>query len=320
MERTRLVLDVDTGTDDAVAIMLAALHPQLDLVACTVVNGNAPVDYCTDNTLRVLHHIGRADVPVYPGARTPLARPDLPVPRDPCKPKALHGLVLPLPPASRAAEPLHAAAFLADCFAGQGEDLTLVAVGPLTNLALAIALDPRFPAHVRRLVIMGGGHEVANTTPSAEFNFWADPEAASVVLNAGFPDVTVVPLDATHAALVTREDCDRLAQAGTPAARAAESFIRQRIAVHEATERMALADSAPVHDALCIGMLVDPAVVVTRPVHVDVETAGALTLGRSVMDVHQRGGRPPNCKVAFKAERQRFVEMMIRTLSRQAGP
>ncbi len=318
MERTRLVLDVDTGTDDAVAIMLAALHPQLDLVACTVVNGNAPVAHCTDNTLRVLHHIGRTDVPVYQGAHTPLARPDLPTPRDPSKPKALHGLVLPLPAAGRAAEPVHAAPFLANHFAWNGGDLTLVAVGPLTNLALAIGLDPQFPRHVRRLIIMGGGHEVANTTPSAEFNFWADPEAASVVLNAGFPDVMVVPLDATHTALVTGPDCDRLAQAGTPAARAAEGFIRKRIAVHEATEKMPIADSAPVHDALCIGVLVDPAMVASRPVHVDVETAGALTLGRSVMDVHQRGGRPPNCKVAFRADRQRFVEMMIRTLSLKA--
>ncbi|WP_137936586.1 nucleoside hydrolase [Chitinivorax sp. B] len=315
MTRLKLVLDVDTGTDDAVAIMMAALHPRLDLVACTVVNGNAPVNYCTDNTLRVLDNIGRADVPVYRGAHKPLVRPDFPKPRDPAKPKALHGLTLPLPATSRQAEARHAAQFLVEHFAQYGEDLMLVAVGPLTNLALAVELDPSFPSHVRRLIIMGGGHEVANTTPSAEFNFWADPEAASVVFNAGFKDVTVVPLDATHTALITYQDCERLVQAGTPAALAAELFIRQRIDVHEETEKMPIPGSAPVHDALCIGALLDPELIITRQVHVDVETAGSLTVGRSVMDVHQRGDRPANARVAFSADRQRFVELMVATLS-----
>lgn len=315
--RTKLILDVDTGTDDAVAIMLAALHPDLDLRACTVVNGNAPVTYCTDNTLRVLANIGKPDIPVYMGAHKPLARPDFPVPRDPNKPKALHGLTLGLPATDVPPRPLHAARFLAEEFARSGDELTLVAVGPLTNLALAIGLDPDFVRNVRRLVIMGGGHHVANTTPAAEFNFWADPEAAAVVLNAGFADVTIVPLDATHQALVTYDDCAQLLAAGTPAALAAELFIRQRIDVHEASEKMPVPGSAPVHDALCIGALIDPAVITTTPVHVDVETAGTLTVGRSVMDVHRRGGRAPNCAVAFEADRARFIDILVTTLARR---
>ncbi len=267
----------------------------------------------------MLANIGRADVPVYMGAHKPLARPDFPVPRDPNKPKALHGLTLALPATENRAQPMHAAQFLVEQFARHGEELTLVAVGPLTNLALAVGLDPHFASNVKRLLIMGGGHHVANTTPSAEFNFWADPEAAAVVLNAGFPDVTIVPLDATHTALVTYDDCARLRQAGTPAALAAELFIRQRIDVHEESEKMPVPGSAPVHDALCIGALIDPKVITTTAVHVDVETAGTLTVGRSVMDVHGKGGRPANCAVAFGADRARFVDLLLTTLSQRVA-
>ncbi|WP_323119239.1 nucleoside hydrolase [Burkholderia alba] len=319
MTRSKLVLDVDTGTDDAVAIMLAALHPDLELVACTVVNGNAPVECCTDNTLRVLDNIGRTDVPVYRGAHKPLARPDFPKPRDPSKPKALHGLTLPLPPSKRGVVSTPAAEFLVDYFASRGDDTTLVAVGPLTNLALAVSRDPAFPTRVRRLIVMGGGHAVANTTPSAEFNFWADPEAAATVLGAGFREIVLVTLDATHEALVTYEDCERLRASGTPAALAAERFIRQRIDVHEETEKMPVAGSAPVHDALCVGALIDDSLIDCVSAHVDVETAGPLTVGRSVIDLHRRGDRRANCKVALHADRARFVQLMLDTLALTAN-
>jgi inosine-uridine nucleoside N-ribohydrolase len=240
----------------------------------------------------------------------------VPAIRDTSRARAIHGLTQPVPAAAFTAQSLHAAQFLVEAFARPGNDLTLVATAPLTNLALAIALDPQFPSNVRRLIIMGGGHNIGNITPSAEFNFWMDPHAAAVVLAAGFRDVTLVTLDATHTALITYQDCDRLRAAGTPAALAAELLMRQRIDAHEAGERMPVAGSAPVHDALCIGALIDPQVISTHHVHVAVETAGPLTLGRSVVDLRQQPDHAANCHVALSADRARFVELLLTTLSR----
>jgi inosine-uridine nucleoside N-ribohydrolase len=311
MSRSKLILDCDTGTDDAIAIMLACLHPRLELVACTVVTGNGPVACSADNTLRVLSHIGRGDIPVYIGADQPLVARA----RDTSRAVAMHGLTLPLPPSAIAAQAMSAAEFLVNQFVQAGDGLTLVATAPLTNIAMAVDLDPLFAKRVQRLVIMGGGHGISNITASAEFNFWMDPHAAAKVLGAGFNDVTLVTLDATHTALITYADCDRLRAAGTPAALAAEQLMRQRIDAHEATDRMPVPGSAPVHDALCIGSLIDPQVISTQRVHVGVETSGLQTLGRSVLDLRQSADHPPNCNVALSADRRKFVELLVATLS-----
>src|SRR5579862_5431756 len=146
----KLVLDVDTGTDDAVAIMLAALHPDLDLRAVTTVNGNVPVDHCTENSLRVLDYIGRSDVPVYEGAAAPIARPDFPVPRSKRGVSNVHGEYLDIPPSTSQAHEGDGAHALTSFFAGpEGQGTVLVATGPLTNVALAIKLDPKFVSNVR---------------------------------------------------------------------------------------------------------------------------------------------------------------------------
>ena len=126
--------------------------------------------------------------------------------------------------------------------------------------------------------------------------------------------MTLVTLDATHMALITYADCDRLRAAGTPAALAAEQLMRHRIDVHEVTERMPIPGSAPVHDALCIASLIDPRVLTTQPVHVGVETSGELTFGRSVLDL-RKSAPPPNCKVALAADRNVFVDLLVTTLS-----
>lgn len=312
----KLVLDVDTGTDDAVAIMMAALHPSLELVACTVVNGNAPVEYCTDNTLRVLDHIHATEIPVYQGAYRPLSRNNFPIPRQPGAEKALHGMTLELAPTNRAAEKQHAVNFLIEHFNDPDCETTLVAVGPLTNLALACALDPSFAKNVKKLIIMGGGHAVANYSCTSEFNFWADPEAASIVLSAGFDDITLVTLDATHQALVTYDDCDTLEGVNTPASNAAAGFIRKRIDVHEATEKMEIPGSAPVHDALCVGALINPDLITTHRLYATAETVSPVAIGQSIIDRHRRSDFPPNCDVALSSDRKGFIGLMIETLSR----
>ncbi len=313
---TKLILDVDTGTDDAIALMLAVLHPDLELVAATTVNGNNPVAACTDNTLRVFDLLG-VDIPVYEGAASALLRDDFPIPREILhRGGSMHPRELPIPRPRSVKHTRHAAEFLIETYLAATDEIVLVPVGPLTNIALAIRLEPRIVERIPRTVIMGGAHESGNTTPSAEFNIWVDPEAAQVVLRAGLVNLTLIPLDATHRALVSVDDCRRLRETGTPAGVAAATFIEDRIVAYDDLQPMDTVGTAPVHDALCVAYLIDPAVVSGRPARVDVETRGELTVGRTVMDLHDRFGQPPNAFVALDADAARFVALLLETFSR----
>jgi len=318
MTRRKLILDVDTGTDDAVAIMLAALHPALDLIGVTTVNGNVVVEHCTDNSLRVLEFIGRGDIGVYEGLSRPIARSDFPIPRAIKKSTGVHGTALDIPPPTSRKQQRGAVEFLIETYRAATDPITLVPTGPLSNIAAAIALDPKFVERVPEIVLMGGAHHHGNVTPSAEMNIWADPDASASVFAAGFRRLVCVPLDATHQALVSREVCDRLGALGTPAGIAAARFIGRRIGAYDANQPMAERGAAPVHDALCVAYLVDPAVITTEFLHVAVETVGVLTVGRTVVDTNHRGGGAPNCHFAFGADRGKFCDMLIETLARTA--
>jgi inosine-uridine nucleoside N-ribohydrolase len=314
--RRKLILDVDTGTDDAIAVMLAALHPDLELVAATTVNGNNPIANCTDNTLRVFDLLG-VDIPVFEGAATPLLRDDFPIPREILhRDGSMHPRELPIPPPRPAKQTQGAVEFLVETYMTTTDPITLVPVGPLTNIALAIKLEPRIVDRIPQTVIMGGAHVSGNTTPSAEFNIWVDPDAARIVLTAGLAELTLVPLDATHKALVTTDDCERLRATGTRAGQAAAAIIEGRIAAYDDLQPMDTPRSAPVHDALCVAFLVDPGVLNGRRIHVDVETSGELTLGRTVMDVNDHFGGEAGAFVAFDADAPRFVSLLVETLGR----
>jgi inosine-uridine nucleoside N-ribohydrolase len=309
----RLLLDVDTGTDDAVAIMLAALHPDLELAAITTVNGNVPVKNCTDNTLRTLDYIGKQSIPVYEGAPEPISRRDFPIPRSARGISEIHGEHLDIPEAVTVkADGIGALAILDEYRAGgSGGNTVLVATGPLTNVALALKLDPSLAARIPKLVIMGGGHEVPNVTPSAEFNIWADPEGAAVVLGSGIAEIILVPLDSTHRALISLEDCAAFRALGTPAGEATARFVQRRIEGYDATQPMARLGAAPVHDALCVAYLIDPTVIPLEKYYVDVETDGPLTVGRTVVDTHRRSGREPNVWVSLDADEKKFRDIML---------
>ena len=314
----KMILDCDTGTDDAVAIMLAALHPDIDLVGCTTVNGNVDVHYCTENTLRTLDFIGCSQIPVYQGAKRPIVRVDFPLPREAQNKGKIHGTELPLPPATSRKQDTGAIEFLVETYRQATDEIVLVPVGPLTNIAAALAVDPRFVERVPEVVIMGGAHGPGNITPMAEFNVWADPEAAAIVFAAGFRKITMVPLDATHKALVTSVQCAALEALQTPAGVAAARFISQRIEGYDASQPMAVPGSCPVHDAVCVNFLIDPAVITTRHVHVAVETGGEFTLGKTVVDTNKRSRMPPNCHVALDADADLFNRTLYETFARKA--
>ncbi len=312
---TKIILDVDTGTDDAVALMTAALSPDIDLVGATTVNGNTGIDSTTENTLRVFEWIGLPGVPVHRGMSRPLAREQMqqlnPASR-------IHGDLLDLPAATIKAQPGHAVDWLIDTLLASDGDITLVPVGPLTNIATAIVKEPAILPKIPEIVLMGGAHDHGNATASAEFNIWLDPEAARIVVNCGRP-IRMVPLDATHQALVSAEDAGRLRALGTPAGEAAARFVLKRIDGYDATQPMPhRAGAAPVHDALAVCAVIDPTILKTEFIPVDVETGGELSVGRTVCDFRFRSRKPANVHFALDADEPKFNRMLREILGRTA--
>jgi inosine-uridine nucleoside N-ribohydrolase len=300
-----ILLDCDPGHDDAIALLLALASPEVDLRAVTTVAGNQTLEKTTRNALKVLELVGRTDVAVAAGADRPLVREPF-VAEEVHGESGMDGPVLPDP--STPTDGRHAVDLLAAEIEAEIEALarppTLVAVGPLTNVALLLALRPA--ARPARIVLMGGAVAEGNTTPAAEFNIWADPEAAHRVFESGI-DVTMVGLDVTHRAPLTRQDAERLRQAGRVGRFVAElwDFVSQ---FHLATYGT---EDTPVHDALAVAHVLRPGLLQTVDCHVAVETASGLTRGRTVVDVWGRTGLPPNAHVAVDVDAAGFHELLL---------
>jgi inosine-uridine nucleoside N-ribohydrolase len=311
---TKLILDVDTGTDDAVALMVAALSPDLELVGATTVNGNTTIDFTTENTLRVFDWIGRPEIPVYRGMDRPIARTQ--VQRGMAE--RIHGDLLDLAAVSHGAtlQSAHAVDWLIETYLASDGDIVLCPVGPLTNIAMAIQKERSILDAIPEIVIMGGAHHHGNVTPSAEFNFWLDPEAARIVVECGRP-IRMVPLDATHRALVSTDDAKQLRELGTPAGEAAARFVLQRIDGYDATQPMPhRLGAAPVHDALAVCAIIDPTILETAFIPVEVEVHAELSAGRSVCDFRSRTDKPANVHFAIDADEPKFVGMLTDILGR----
>ncbi|MDQ0276480.1 inosine-uridine nucleoside N-ribohydrolase [Arthrobacter silviterrae] len=306
-----VILDVDTGNDDAVAIMMAALHPDIRLVGCTTVAGNLPVENTTDNTLRVLSHIGRDDVPVYRGLAKPFAPHPFPVPEGfTSSATPVHQEQLALPEATTRAQTATAVEWLVETLRGATQKVTLIPVAPLTNIAAAITVAPEIIHAVEEIVIMGGSATHGNETSQAEFNIYKDPVAAQVVFNAGFERLVLVTLDATRKALVSDIQCQELAALGSPAALATAQILDYYIRGND-TQSV-----AAVHDALCVAYAIDPTVIGVQRLNVDADTVGFHTYGRTIVDLKGISGRPPNAFVALDADPGKFYELLKHTVSR----
>jgi inosine-uridine nucleoside N-ribohydrolase len=295
-----ILLDCDPGHDDAIAILLALASPEVELLGITTVAGNQTLEKTTANAIRILEFAGRADVTVAAGADRPLVR-------EPYVATNVHGesgLDGPdLPPAQGAPLDAHAVDFLGRHAGGA----TLVAVGPLTNVALMLA---RYPAaKPKRIVLMGGSIGVGNTTPAAEFNIWADPEAAARVFESGC-EVTMIGLDVTHQALMTRADADRLRETGRTGTLVAElwAFYNR---FHQQTYGF---DGSPIHDALALAHVFRPDLVETAHRHVAIDCASELCRGRTVVDLWRRTGNEPNAHVGVEADGRAFVELLLERL------
>lgn len=308
MSRIPFILDCDPGHDDALAIIVGLARPELELLAVTTVAGNAGLTETTRNALRVLTLIGRTDIPVAAGASRPLLR-SLHVASNVHGASGLEGADLPEPAFDP--RPEGAIALVRSTILAAGEPVTIAAVGPLTNVALLLRTHPELGERIASIRIMGGAITEGNTTASAEFNIWQDPEAARIVLDCGRP-ITLMTLDVTHQALFGAADVARLDALGTRVGSVFADLLRYFARFH--AERYGW-DGSPIHDAVAVAHLAVPDLVRTVPYRVDVETASELTRGRTVVDIHGLTGLPPNADVGVAIDRPRFIDLLVDAVS-----
>jgi inosine-uridine nucleoside N-ribohydrolase len=303
---TRIILDTDPGHDDAIALLLALASPELEIVGITTVSGNQTLEKTTANALKILEFVERTDVPVHAGAPRPLVReqwaaayvhgesgldgPELPDPET--EPRKGHAI---------------------DFIAAQVEEhdgLVLVPVGPLTNIGLLLAKYPGIESRIARVVLMGGAIAEGNVTPAAEFNVWADPEAAHRVFTSGI-DVTMVGLDVTHKALLLPEKVDEIRRTGRVGSLVAQLYDFY----HERHVRMYGWEGSPVHDALAVAHVIRDDFVETEHRHVQVDTGGEPGRGRTYVDLWKRTGKEPNAHVGVDVEGPGFIQFLVQRLA-----
>ncbi len=304
---TPIILDCDPGHDDAIALLLALASPEVELLGVTTVAGNQTLAKTTANALRTLEHVERAEIPVAAGAERPLVRAQHAAPE-------VHGetgLDGPdLPPARGRPLDVHAVDFIAERLAAFDRPVTLVPVGPLTNIGLLLARHREAAERIERIVLMGGAIAEGNVTPAAEFNVWADPEAAQRVFSSGL-DVTMVGLDVTHAALLMPDRVEELRAAGRAGRFVAELFDF----FHRFHEQIYGFAGSPIHDAVAVAEVIRPGIVRTEHRHVEIDCASELCRGRTVVDLWRRTGQEPNARVGVGIDADAFVELLVERIS-----
>ncbi|GAA3749312.1 purine nucleosidase/pyrimidine-specific ribonucleoside hydrolase [Spinactinospora alkalitolerans] len=311
---TPVLVDCDPGVDDAIALLYALASPELDVRGVTTVAGNVSLAHANRNAARVLDLAGaRDDLPLVPGLTGPVARPAR-IPDEP-----IHGEGglggLDLPETGRVPVSGHAPGWLAEQALAAPGELTLVALGPLSNVAAMLTLHPEAGPALREIVVMGGAaHCQGNITPAAEFNFFADPEAARLVLESGLP-VRVVGLDVTRAALFPLERADRLA-ALPGAAGAAGTLLRGFVLRYR--ERFGVA-AVPVHDALAVAAVTHPGLLDFESGAATVECAGEVSRGALVADL-RRPERTRAVRVALGVDAEGFTRLLADRLAGYADP
>lgn len=314
-----VILDVDTGHDDAFAILLAARR--LDVIGITTVSGNAPLERTTENTLKILELAGLGHIPVAAGMARPLNSSPLHGPE-------IHGhsgLDGPsLPPPRLRPDPRHGVRFLIDEIRAH-PGCWLIPTGPLTNVAIALREAPDLQQHLAGISLMGGATDGGNATPAAEFNIYVDPEAADIVFESGIP-IWMAGLNLTRQALTTDEEVRRFREMGTSLGDVAADLLE----FYNGTARSVFGrPGGYMHDPCAVAWLIDPSTVTFRPMHVAVEVHGVLTRGMTVCDARHvtgtpdriqglegvRRGKPPNAQVGVQLDRPRFIELLVSALA-----
>ena len=301
----KIIIDTDPGQDDAIAILLALGSPELDILGITTVAGNVPLSLTTKNALIITETAGRNDVKVYAGCDAPLSRPLITA-------EHVHGatgldgptIIEP----SIKAEQEHAVDFIIKTLRDHKTNtVTLCPLGPLTNIASAFKKAPNIISKVKQIVLMGGAYfEVGNITPTAEFNIYVDPEAASYVFNLGL-DLVVIPLDVTHKALTTPERTDSFRKLNTKCG----TFVADMTAFFERFDKDKYGtEGGPLHDPCVIAYLLNPEIFSGRYINVEIETHSELTLGMTVADWWGVTDKKPNALFIGDLNSEKFYQIL----------
>ncbi len=290
--QSRVIIDTDPGVDDAFALLLAMCSPQLHIEAITAVAGNVPLELTLPNALRMVEIARRTDIPVAAGAKAPLLR-RLVTAAYAHGENGLGGAVFPEPKTAPVAEP--AADLIQRLVRKYPGEITLITLGPQTNIATALNADPGLAPLVRGITMMGGSLSGGNITPAAEFNVYVDPEAARIVFQSGIP-ITMVGLDVTRKTALTDQHVATLASHNNPVSQAAALIGKNSLAHHRA---QGLPSGPNMHDSVAVAAFLDPAIVTTEPFYVDVETSGELTSGETLG--YRVPGTPPQPPVRGSA-------------------
>ena len=314
--RRRIILDCDPGRDDAIAIATAlASSAEIELAGITAVAGNVPLEITWRNARFLCELCGYPDMPVHAGADRPLVREPVTAVRHHGE-SGLEGVEVEMP--AGPIETRRAVGFIADTLrASRDREVTLVAVGPLTNLALVVREHPDLVPKVREIVVMGGASRAGgNVTPAAEFNVYADPHAAAIVFDCGRP-LTVHGLDVTHQVLAAPRHAERLAAGGGEPARRLAPLLHP--AAGSRGPRFG-PERSPIHDPCTIAWLLRPELFATESVPVTVETEGVHTMGSTVVDWWGVTGREPNARWVTEADGEAVLDLVIERIARLRNP
>ena len=307
----KIIIDTDPGQDDAVAILLALASPELEILGITTVAGNVPLNLTTKNALIITEMAGREDINVYAGCDSPLSRP-LITAENVHGATGLDGPEL-INPTKKVKED-HAVDFIIKTLRDHTPNtVTLCPLGPLTNIATAFKKAPDIISKVKQVVLMGGAYfEVGNVTPTAEFNIFVDPEAASYVFNLGL-DLVIMPLDVTHKALTTPERIDKFNKLNTKCG----TFVAEMTAFFERFDKDKYGtEGAPLHDPCVIAYLLNPEIFSGKRINVEIETDSELTLGMTVADWWGVTNKEPNALFIGNLNSEKFFEMLTSRISK----
>jgi pyrimidine-specific ribonucleoside hydrolase len=305
MRKIPVIIDCDPGHDDALMLMLAFGSGQFDVKAVTISAGNQTQEKTLTNALKILTLIG-ANVPVYKGAEKPMFR-QLITAEYAHGETGLDGPLLPR--ATLTAQSVTACEGIAEILSHTSEKVTIVPTGPLTNIAIFLLGYPHLKNKIERISLMGGGIFRGNMTPLAEFNIFADPEAAAIVFSSGIP-ITMCGLDVTHKALVFQKDIDALRKIGNKSAKAAADLM-DFFSIFYRNHRSELDGGAALHDPCAIAWLINPAIFKTKLCYVAVETKGELTRGTTVVDFYNVLEMEPNAEVAYDIQRNEYIALIL---------
>ena len=302
MQKEKIILDCDPGHDDAVAIMLAAINPKIELLGITVVAGNQKLEKTVNNALKVCNHLN-LDVPVFSGMSRPMIREQL-IADD------IHGETgLDGPKFEELkikAEDKHAVNFIIDTLMNSDEKITLVPTGPLTNIGMAIRFEPRIIEKINRIVLMGGSYQLGNMTPAAEFNILADPDAAHIVFSSGVK-VVMMGLDLTRQASATKEVVEKIKSLNN---KASKLFV-DLMEFFAASQKNVFGWSAPpVHDPTTIAYIIDPECIEVKPMFCEIELWSERSYGRTLCDYFGILKKEPNVDVAVKLDFDKFWNLV----------